>query len=65
MPLVLTGVSSGGAVSSSITGAVGYVMEVVATVMTTIAANPVLMAFMVAGLVGVAIAIVRKLVGRY
>lgn len=47
------------------TQAISDVMSVVSTVMTTIEGNPVLMAFMCAGLVGVAVNIVRKLVGRY
>lgn len=47
------------------TQAITDVMSVVATVMTTIEGNAVLMAFMCAGLVGVAVSIVRKLVGRY
>lgn len=47
------------------TQAITDVMSVVSTVMTTIESNAVLMAFMCAGLVGVAVGIVRKLVGRY
>lgn len=47
------------------TQAITDVMSVVSTVMTTIEGNAVLMAFMCAGLVGVAVSIVRKLVGRY
>lgn len=47
------------------TQAITDVMSVVSTVMTTIEGNSVLMAFMCAGLVGVGVGIVRKLVGRY
>lgn len=52
--------ASGGA-GSGMTQAVSDVMGVVSTVMTTITGNAVLMAFFCAGIIGVAIAIVRKL----
>lgn len=51
--------ASGG--GSGMTQAISDVMSVVSTVMTTITGNAVLMAFFCAGIIGVAIAIVRKL----
>ena len=57
--------STGPAVSSGMTEAISNVMTVVSTVMSTIEGNTVLMAFFCAGLVGVAVSIVRRLVGRY
>lgn len=45
--------------------AVANLMTVVSTVMTTIEGNAVMMTFMCAGLVGVAVSTVRRLIGRY
>ena len=45
--------------------AVTSVMGIVSSLMTTIQGNEVLMAFMCAGLIGIAIAVIKKLVGRY
>lgn len=47
--------------TGSMTQAVSDVMGVVSTVMSTITGNTILMAFFCAGIIGVAIAIVRKL----
>lgn len=47
------------------TDAVGSVMAVVSNVMSTIEGNTLLMCFMTAPLIGIAVSIVRKLVGRY
>lgn len=49
----------------TITSAVSSIMEIVSTLMTTITSNAILMAFMCAGLIGIAIAVIKKLVGRY
>ena len=49
----------------SITSSVSSIMGIVSTMMTTITSNPILMAFMCAGLIGIAIAVIKKLVGRY
>lgn len=49
----------------TITSAVTSIMGIVSTMMTTITSNPILMAFMCAGLIGIAIAVIKKLVGRY
>lgn len=57
--------STGPAASITMSDAISSVMSVVSTVMTTIQGNTVLMAFFCAGLVGVAVSIVRRLVGRY
>ena len=46
---------------NSMTTAVGSLMDVVSTVITTITGNPTLMVFFCAGVVGVAIGVVRKL----
>lgn len=45
----------------SMTTAVGSFMEVVSTVMTTITGNATLMVFFCAGIVGIAIGVVKKL----
>lgn len=45
----------------TMTTAVGSLMEVVSTVITTITGNPTLMVFFCAGVVGIAIGVVRKL----
>ena len=47
------------------TDAVTSVMGIVTSLMKTIQGNDVLMAFMCAGLIGIAIAVIKKLVGRY
>ena len=49
----------------TLTSAVSSIMGVVTTIMTTITSNTILMAFMCAGLIGIAIAVIKKLVGRY
>ena len=49
----------------TITSAVSSLMGIVSTMMTTITSNAILMAFMCAGLIGIAIAVIKKLVGRY
>lgn len=46
---------------NTMTTAVGSLMEVVSIVITTIAGNPTLMVFFCAGVVGIAIGVVRKL----
>ena len=45
----------------SMTTAVGSFMEVVSTVMTTITGNATLMVFFCAGIVGIAIGVVKEL----
>lgn len=45
----------------SMTTAVSSFMDVVSTVMTTITGNPTLMVFFCAGIVGIAIGVVKKL----
>lgn len=45
----------------TMTTAVSSFMEVVSTVMTTITGNPTLMVFFCAGIVGIAIGVVKKL----
>lgn len=47
------------------TAAVSNVMSVVDTVITTVEGNATLFAFMVVGLIGAAIGIVKSLVGRF
>lgn len=47
--------------TNGMTAAVGSLMEVVSTVITTITGNPTLMVFFCAGVVGIAIGVVRKL----
>ena len=49
----------------TLTSAVSSIMGIVTTIMTTITSNTILMAFMCAGLIGIAIAVIKKLVGRY
>lgn len=46
---------------NSMTTAVGSLMDVVSTVITTITGNRTLMVFFCAGVVGIAIGVVRKL----
>lgn len=46
---------------NSMTTAVGSLMDVVSIVITTITGNPTLMVFFCAGVVGIAICVVRKL----
>lgn len=53
------------ATGTGMTQAISDVMSVVSTMMTTIEGNKVLMAFFVSGLIGIAVGIVRRLVGRY
>lgn len=47
--------------TNTMTTAVGSLMEVVSTVMTTITGNSVLLTFFCAGIVGIAIGVVKKL----
>ena len=47
--------------AGSLTDAVSNIMGVVSTVMTTITGNSILLTFFGAGIVGIAIAIVKKL----
>ena len=49
----------------TLTSAVSSIMGIVTSLMTTITSNAILMAFMCAGLIGIAIAVIKKLVGRY
>ena len=50
---------------TTLTTAVSDFMGVVSTIMTTIKGDPYLILYLVAPVVGIAIAAVRKLVGRY
>lgn len=47
--------------ANSMTTAVGSLMDVVSTVMTTITGNGILLTFFCAGIVGIAIGVVKKL----
>lgn len=47
--------------TEGMTSAVSSIMQIVSTVVSTIAGNPILMIFFCAGLVGIAIGIVRRL----
>lgn len=47
--------------TNTMTTAVASLMEVVSTVMTTITGNSVLLTFFCAGIVGIAIGVVKKL----
>lgn len=47
--------------TNTMTTAVGSLMEVVSTVMTTITGNAILLTFFCAGIVGIAIGVVKKL----
>ena len=47
--------------TNTMTTAVGSLMEVVSTVMTTITGNSILLTFFCAGIVGIAIGVVKKL----
>ena len=47
--------------ANTMTSAVGSLMEVVSTVMTTINGNSILLTFFCAGIVGIAIGVVKKL----
>lgn len=47
--------------TNTMTTAVGSLMDVVSTVMTTITGNSILLTFFCAGIVGIAIEVVRKL----
>lgn len=50
--------------TNTMTTAVGSLMEVVSTVMTTITGNGILLTFFCAGIVGIAIGVVKKLRAR-
>lgn len=47
--------------ANSMTTAVGSLMDVVSTVMTTITGNSILLTFFCAGIVGIAIGVVKRL----
>lgn len=47
--------------TNTMTTAVGSLMEVVTTVMTTIIGNQILLTFFCSGIVGIAIGVVKKL----
>ncbi len=47
--------------ANTMTSAVGSLMEVVSTVMTTITGNSILLTFFCAGIVGIAIGVVKNL----
>lgn len=49
----------------TVSTAVGDIMTIVSSIMTTIEGNSLLFMFAVAGLVGIAIGVVRSLIGRY
>lgn len=57
--IVLSG--SAGMTTDVMTSAINNIMTVVSNVITTVAENPVLMTFFCAGLVGVAIGLVKRL----
>lgn len=50
---------------TTLTSGISDFMSVVSTIMTTIKGDPYLTLYLVAPVVGIAIAAVRKLVGRY
>lgn len=50
--------------AGTMTSAVGSLMDVVSTVMTTITRNSILLTFFCAGIVGIAIGVVKKLRAR-
>ena len=49
----------------TISGSVSDIMTIVGSIMSTIEANSLLFMFAVAGLVGIAVGVVRSLIGRY
>lgn len=49
----------------SVDGAISSIMTIVSSIMSTIEGNTLLFMFAVAGLVGIAIGVVRSLIGRY
>lgn len=49
----------------TVSGSVSEVMSIVSSLMTTIEGNSLLFMFAVAGLIGIAIGVVRSLIGRY
>lgn len=49
----------------SVSGSVSDVMSIVSSIMTTIEGNSLLFMFAVAGLIGIAVGVVRSLIGRY
>lgn len=49
----------------TVAGSVSEVMTIVSSLMTTIENNSLLFMFAVAGLIGIAIGVVRSLIGRY
>lgn len=59
--LVTVATESAGMTTTNMNSAIEGIMGIVSTVVSTIAGNPILMIFFCAGLVGVAIGIVRKL----
>lgn len=61
MPLLL----GLGTTTPTVSGSVSDIMSIVSSIMTTIEGNSLLFMFAVAGLVGIAIGVVRSLIGRY
>lgn len=51
--------------AEAMTTAVSTIFTNAGTVLSTIAGNPLLMVFACSGVVGIAIGVVRKLIGRY
>lgn len=49
----------------TVSGSVSDVMSIVSSIMTTIEGNSLLFMFAVAGLIGIAVGVVRSLIGRY
>lgn len=54
-----------GTTAPTVSGAIGDIMTIVNSIMSTIEGNSLLFMFAVAGLIGIAIGVVRKLIGRY
>lgn len=54
-----------GTTAPTVSGAIGDIMTIVSTIMSTIESNSLLFMFAVAGLVGIAVGVVRSLIGRY
>ena len=53
------------ATAPTVSGSVSDVMSIVNSIMTTIEGNSLLFMFAVAGLIGIAVGVVRSLIGRY
>lgn len=54
-----------GTTAPTVSGSVSDVMSIVSSIMTTIEGNSLLFMFAVAGLIGIAVGVVRSLIGRY